>query len=331
MNRERILVTGASGFLGTAVTETLSRQGHLVRRAVRNQRADTPGDVAVVPDLLDREAVRAALQGVVSVVHLAAHVHDMAPTTESAREFQRVNVEGTRLLLDEAQAARVNKFVLFSSVKAVGEENQTPWTEDVVPRPQDPYGKSKLEAESLVLASRLRATVLRLPLAYGPGMKGNMLRLFAAVARGIPLPFREVHNKRSVVFSGNVGEAVSSSLQAQGAGGQIFFVSDGWDLSTTELLREIGAALGKSPRLYSVPRGLLTAVGKVGDRLSAPGRPFFVNSDMLQRLFGSLTVDDSKLRRLTGYAPTFSPRDAILVTAKWYLDREGSTSRSSRS
>jgi nucleoside-diphosphate-sugar epimerase len=283
------------------------------------------GDIAMVPDLLDREAVRAAVRGMDGVVHLAAHVHDMAPTAESIREFQRINVDGTQLLLEEAKAANLRKFVFFSSVKAVGEANTAPWSEDVVPQPQDQYGESKLAAESLVLAIGLRATVLRLPLAYGPRMKGNMLRLFDAVARGIPLPFRNVQNKRSLVCSDNVGEAVRCSLQSDNAGGKVFFVSDGYDLSTTELIGEIGTALGKRPRLYTLNPSLLTAAGKIGDRLGRPGRPFLVNSDVLKRLFGSLTVDDSRLRRLTGYSPKVSPREGIRLTAKWYLDRESSS------
>src|SRR5205085_9688078 len=137
------------------------------------------------------------------VVHLAAHVHDMAPTAESLKQFHRTNVEGTLTLLEEAATAGVRKFLFFSSVKAVGETTDESWTEEMLPHPRDEYGRSKLEAESLVLdfgrRSDIRTTILRLPLAYGPGMKGNMLRLFDAVNRRVPLPFRGVENRRSML------------------------------------------------------------------------------------------------------------------------------------
>jgi UDP-glucose 4-epimerase len=153
-------------------------------------------------------------------------------------------------------------------------------------------------------------------------MKGNMLRLFEAVNRGIPLPFRGIENKRSMVYSGNVAEAVRCCLRAQSATAQVFFVSDGIDLSTPQLLREIGAALGKKPRVFGLPRMLLEGAGRIGDTLGRPGRPFAVNTEVLQRLFGSLTVDISKLKRVTGYVPQYSPAEGIRKTALWYRGRE---------
>jgi UDP-glucose 4-epimerase len=322
---ERILVTGASGFLGSTVAAALSREGYQVRRMVRRSELPLSEEVALVVDLLDRKAVRDALNDTDGVVHLAAHVHEMAATRQSVTKFHRANVEGTRLLLEEARAAGTRKFLFFSSVKAVGEANNVAWTEETRPNPQDLYGLSKLVAEGLVLGAAtdlgMRTTVLRLPLAYGPRMKGNMLRLFDVVNRGIPLPFQGVRNKRSMVFSENVAEAVRCCLRSPAAGYETFFVSDDCDLSTPELLTEIGTALGKTLRLYRVPHSLLTLGGRIGDALGRPGRPFPVNSEVLQRLVGSLTVDSSKLSRLTGYNPKFSPGEGIRQTASWYLDR----------
>jgi nucleoside-diphosphate-sugar epimerase len=331
VNGERILVTGASGFLGSTVASALSSAEYKVRQMWRRPAGSVRGEIAVVPDLLDRQALRAALKGVDGVVHLAAHVHDMAPTPETAKEFRRTNVDGTRTLLEEASAAGARKFILFSSVKAVGEANSFAWTEETPPHPVDAYGASKLEAESLVLTmgqrNNLDATVLRLPLAYGPGMKGNMLRLFDAVRRGIPLPFRNVENKRSMVYSENVAEAVRCCLRATAARDEVFFVSDAFDLSTPELVTEIALALGKRPTMFAVPGSVLGVVGQIGDRLSRPGRPFPINSEMLQRLLGSLTVDPSKLKRLTGYTPAFSPREGIRRTASWYVSRDNTRGR----
>ena len=326
MNGERILITGASGFLGSTVASSLANVDYRVREMWRRPTTTSRGEIAVVPDILDRRAVRAALVGVDAVVHLAAHVHDMAPTTESAREYRRINVEGTRLLLEHASAEGVRKFVFFSSVKAVGEGNQLAWTEETVPHPRDEYGRSKLEAESLVLEAgeraRVATTVLRLPLAYGPRMKGNMLRLFDAVSRGIPLPFRGIDNRRSMVYSENVAEAVRCCLGAASAAGHVFFVSDGVDLSTPALLQEIGVALRKKPRVFGLPRALLKGAAAIGDIVSGPGRAFPINSEVLQRVFGSLTLDISKLQRTTGYVPPFTPAQGLRQTALWYVNRE---------
>ncbi len=176
-----------------------------------------------VADPLDRQAVRAAVAGADAIVHLAARVHVMRETAaDPLAEFRRANVEGTRLLAEEAAAASVGQLVLASTVKAVGEGNSTPWTEDTPPAPTDPYGMSKLEAERAVhdVARRrgTKAAVLRFPLVYGPGVQGNMLRLFALVDRGVPLPFGSVANRRSVLYVGNLVAAVRSVLETSSRG-----------------------------------------------------------------------------------------------------------------
>jgi nucleoside-diphosphate-sugar epimerase len=170
------------------------------------------------------------------------------------------------------------------------------------------------------VASGVHTSVLRLPLAYGPGMKGNMVKLFDAVRHGVPLPLSNVTNRRSMVFSGNVAAAVSSVLRAPRANGETFFVSDGEDLSTPELLRRVGVALGKAPKMFPMPQSILGTVGRLGDLIGAV-RPLPINSDVIHRLVGSLTVDISKLRALTGYEPPFSIQTALRETALWYESR----------
>jgi UDP-glucose 4-epimerase len=235
-----------------------------------------------------------------------------------------VNVEGTRSLIDVAVAAGVRDFIFASSVKVVGEETDTPWTEETPPAPADAYGVTKLEAEGIVRdrADRhgLHAPVLRLPLVYGPGMKANALRLFDAVARGIPLPFGAVRNRRSFLFTGNLVEAILAVLQSD-QGNDTFLVSDGEDFSTPDLLREIGQALRRPARLVPVPPALLVAAGHAGDVLAAI-IPFPLTTAALARLIGSLAVDASKLGRATGYRPPFSVRDGLRITAEWYV-RDG--------
>ena len=316
-------MTGAAGFLGRVVADHLSTEVKHVRRMVRRTDPTFIGDV-VIADLLDRAALHDAVRGMDVIVHLGARAHIMGRDPEADTAFFRTNVDGTRLLLEEAVRAGVGTFILFSSVKAVGEMNIAPWTEEVFPRPLDPYGISKLKAEELVQefgsSSGMHTAILRLPLAYGPGMKGNMIRLFDAVKHGFPLPFLNVRNSRSMVFSGNVAEAVSSILRSPRAFGETFFVSDGADLSTPELLRAVGLALGKRPNLFPMPQSILTAVGLVGDLIGRV-RSFPANSDIVRRLIGSLTVDISKLRGLTGYQPPFSVQNALRETASWYESR----------
>ena len=318
-----MLVTGATGFLGATVSGRLEREGHAVRRMMRTADATSAVESVIVRDLTDVEAIADAMKEIDSVVHMAARVHVMKQGPESAAQLWRTNVEGTQNLLDAAVAAGVRKFIFVSSVKAVGEENDRPWNEDTEPHPREPYGMSKLEGERIALEvgrhSNMHVIVLRLPIAYGPRMKGNMLRLFGAIRRGVPLPFRSVHNRRSMVCSANVAEAITSVLASPAARGETFFVSDGEDLSTPELLRKAGAALGRTPRLFSVPENLLRTAGKAGDAVSRLTE-FPISSEMMQKLLGSLTVDIGKLRRLTSYRPGVSVTEGLALTARWYLE-----------
>jgi UDP-glucose 4-epimerase len=216
--------------------------------------------------------------------------------------------------------------VFASSVKAVGERNDTPWTEAVTPRPVDPYGASKLEAEVLLRGMAASGTfdvpILRLPLLYGPGLKANMRRLFEAVARRRPLPLALVRNRRSFAYVGNVIAAMDAVIAAGSAGSATFFVSDGHDLSTPELARLIAAALGVEPRLLPVPPALLRAAGRAGDLLARVG-PFPLTSAAVDRLLGSLVVDVSLLRATTGWRPQYTVEEGLAVTAQWFRARGG--------
>jgi nucleoside-diphosphate-sugar epimerase len=323
---ESTLVTGAGGFLGQHVCAMLVRRGGTVRGLVRSRTALPSGvESSFCADLLDRPAIRSALAGVESVIHLAARVHlmgDSAP--DPLAEYRRVNVEGTRLLAEEAARAGVRRFLLMSSVKALGESTAEPWTEETPPAPVGPYGVSKLEAERVLLglaaSSELHAVVLRLPLVYGPGMRANMLRLFELVDRGVPLPLKLVRNRRSLVFAGNVVAAIERVMNSPAAAGQVFFVRDERDLSTPELVRQIASALGRRARLVPVPVGLFRAVGRMGDLLS-PVVKTPVSSPVVDRLLGSLVVDASKLTRVTGFCPTVRVEEGMRLTAEWYLAR----------
>lgn len=283
-----------------------------------------PHQVDPVPcaDLGDGAALRRALTGVQAVVHLAARVHT-APKrrADALGEFRRINVQGTRFVLEQSVAQHVERFVFVSSVKAVGESTDVPWTEDVVPAPTSPYGVSKLEAEQVVRELRdrhaLHAPILRLPLAYGPGVKANMRSLFDLVARGVPLPVGDVHNRRSLVFSGNVAEAIRAVLDVDAAASGTFFVSDREDLSTPDLVRRIAAGLGRRARMLAVPVRVLRVGGRMGD-LIARLMDVPVTSDTVKRLTESLIVDASRLTDVTGFLPPYTVDEGLVETASWY-------------
>lgn len=318
------LVTGASGFLAPAVCAGLLTAGMEVRGLVR----DGPAPKGVEPfrsDLRDRASLRQALRGVTAVVHLAGRVHWMpsrgATPADELAAFRAHNVHGTRNLLEEAASAGVANFVHVSSVKAVATVSDSPLTEESHPAPTDPYGVSKLESEAVVRevasAHGMQASVLRLPLAYGPGVRANMLRLFRAVDRGALLPFGGVHNRRSLLFSGNFAAAVLAVLRVRGAGTEVFFVSDGEDVSTPQLVRLIAAALGRPARLLPFPAVPGRAVAHLCDAVSEM-LPLPFGAAALQRLTGSLQVDISRIRSLAGYSPRFTLAEGIAETAAWY-------------
>lgn len=305
--------------------ERLVGTGQPVRALVRRRGVPVAAgaEPVVVPDLLDREAMRRAMAGAGAVVHLAARVHVMDERSAHPLEaFRSVNVEGTAVVLDEALRAGVASFVFASSVKAVGESTDTPWTDDVPPAPADPYGTSKLEAEQLIVdrvaGTPARVCIFRLPLAYGAGMKGNMRRVFGLVDRGLPLPFGAIENRRALVYARNVAAAMETAIAHAGplpAGP--FFISDGHDVSTAELVREIALALGRPARLLPVPPAFIRGVGHAGDLLSRLVPSPFRSADA-DRLLGSLALDTSGFRRLTGFVAPFTLRQGITETARWY-------------
>ncbi len=318
-----VLVTGATGFLGGHVCSALIARGVAVRALIRRQDAALPAGAVPAParGLDDLGAVREALRGQDGVVHLAARVHQHSEHDDEAA--RAVNVEGTRTLAKEAIAAGVRAFVFASSVKAVGERADTPWDESTQPAPVDPYGRTKLEAEAIVreLATRhgIHAPILRLPLVYGPGMKGNALRLFRLVDREWPLPFGKVRNRRSLLFTGNLVAALLATLETA-SGDDTFFVSDAESPSTPELVTAIAHALERRPRLVPVPVGLLRAAGRAGD-LVARAIPFPLTTEAVSRLTESLVVDSSLLSRSTGYTPPHSMAQGLDIAAEWYRRR----------
>ncbi len=322
-----IAVTGATGFIGRTLCGALRGSGRPVRE-IRRQGSSPPGagqEVASVAGLT-RGDLRTAFQGAEVVIHLAGVAHRLhASAVEELAAFRSVNVMGTRAAVEAAADAGVRRVLVASSVKAVGDATSIPWTEDTPPHPTDPYGRSKLEAEEAALEIGRRAglevVILRFPLVYGPDAPANVRRLIGLVARGWPLPFGAVRNRRSTLYTGNLVAAVERLTDQPGLGGETFFVADGVDLSTPELIRSIAEGLGRPARLVSVPALLLRAGGIALDLLHrAAGFP--LNSSDLERLTGSLCVSTRKLEERTGFLPPFAPRPAWAATAALWRGSE---------
>lgn len=318
-----IAITGASGFLGSAAIPLLLDRGYAVRAVSRRALAADPRvESVLLPEQPTAEAFERSFGGADAVIHLMGRAHVMREVAGDPLELYRAaNVEVTRQALAGALRSACRLFVFASSVKAVGERTTTPWTEDTVPHPEDHYGRTKLEAEALVTAAgaagSLRTRVLRLPLLYGPGMRGNMLRLFRAVDRGLPLPLGRIENRRSLAFTGNVVHALDLLVSREGGSATCYFVSDGQDYSSAELVQAIATALGRPARLFGIPPVVLRLVGRCGDVLARLG-PWPVTSAATQRLSESLQVDIARIRRELGYVPPFSLAEGIAMTAGWF-------------
>jgi nucleoside-diphosphate-sugar epimerase len=241
---------------------------------------------------------------------------------DPAAEFARDNVDLTARVFDAAAAAGSHTFVLVSSAAAVAGPAAGTVGADAAPRPTTPYGASKLAAEAVVrrgaTAGGMRALILRPPMVYGPGMKGNPLRLFALIDRGLPLPLGAVHNRRSMLYVGNLVDAIAAAL-ATGLDGT-HAVTDAEALSSPEFVRRAARALGRPARLVAVPPVLLRALGGAGDWVQRV-IPSPVTSATFASLLGSLVLDDSAFRAATGWRPRHSVDEGLRDTADWYHAR----------
>ena len=303
----RILVTGANGWIGRALCAHMAARGDEVVAAVRD--LDRAGGIAcadavAVGDIGKATDWREALAGVQAVVHTAARVHVTSRTdTNAFAESFAVNAEGTRALAGAAAAAGVRRFVFLSTVTVLGEttEGRAPFSEADPPNPdsRDSYALSKRAAEEALFAVAasldLEAVVLRAPLVYGPGARANFAALVRLVRIAPPLPFAGVANRRSLVFLGNLVDAIALALVHPKAAGETFMVRDGEDVSTPELIRKIAGHLARPARLFPFPLAFLRQAA----RLSGQGA-------RAARLLDSLVLDDRKIRDRLGWRPPYS-------------------------
>lgn len=317
--RLTVLITGATGFIGSALIKRLLRENVRITAAVLEGE-----DAGLLPTEVERVIVQPLsescdystyLQHVDIVIHLAARVHIMQDTaTDSLQEFRKVNLYGTERLARQAAQTGVKRFVFISTVKVLGEETVAPYREDAALAPLDPYGVSKAEAESalwrIAEETGLEVSIIRPPLVYGPGVKANFFQLMSIVSRKVPLPFASIRNKRSFVFVGNLADALAICATNQNAAGQAYLVSDGEDVSTPKLIQLVAAALGNQARLFHFPPLLLRLAGSI-----------FGKSAVVERLVGSLQVDNSKIRGDLGWIPPFTMEQGLKETAEWYINQ----------
>lgn len=312
------LLTGSSGFVGAATCQRLATAGFTIRGTMRTLPTDnnTPNNITYheIGTITPNTDWTDALAGIDTIVHLANRAHVMQEqATNPLAVYRSINVEGTANLARQAARAGVRRFIFISSIKVNGEATQEqPFDETSTPNPQDPYGISKWEAEQtlwqIAKETPMEVVILRPPLMYGSGVKANFLRLMQAIDRGIPLPLGAItHNRRSMLYVGNLADAIATCITHPQAAGQTFLVSDGEDVSTTTLIRYLAQALGKPARLLPISQQFIQLAGALTGKSAA-----------VSRLIGSLRVDSSKIRHLLDWSPPFTLEDGLQATAKWY-------------
>jgi nucleoside-diphosphate-sugar epimerase len=303
-------VSGASGFVARALLAAKPSSGSYVAAS----RLD-PGIAGVEwrlsPGLSGEADWKVVLEGIDVVVHLAGRVH--LPAGGDASPYFMENSDGTAKLARDAASAGVRRFVFLSSAKVLGDESgPAPLLESAPTCPGDPYTASKLEAERALaaLGGGMQVTVIRPPLVYGPGVRANFLALFTAVARGVPLPLEGINNRRSLVYVENLASAIGACIESPAAAGRTYNVTDGAAVSTPQLVRAIASALGRQPRLFSIPPRLLEACGGLLGR-----------AETVKRLTRSLELDDKAIRAELRWQPPSTFETGIGRTARWYEGR----------
>lgn len=316
----RILVTGANGFVGSALCDYLNKGGHDVVRAVRIH--DGLANTVEINETTSSEKVNEALCGVECIVHLAGRAHFLGrinPDKQAA--YKETNVEFTKRLALLAHKTGVRRFVFVSSIKVCGEESRHgPFTERAIPSPIDIYAISKWEAEQALRLieqeTGLEVVIIRPPLVYGEGVKANFLKLLLAVQYGIPLPFATLTNKRSFIYLQNLVTALSACAVSPRARGETFHVSDDASLSLACLVNELARAMGHRARIFPCPEWLLVGLGKVTGRQQQIGS-----------LVNHLEVDSAHIRAKLGWSPPVSFEQGIQKTVDWFLRRDETNSQ----
>lgn len=311
----KIAVTGANGFIGSALTNKLFEKGYDVRGVVRLKERflNNSGrfEFFAVGEINNDTNWNDALKGIDVVIHLASRVHKLTDSSiNPLADYRRVNTAGIQRLAEMSAEALVKRLVFISTIKVNGEKTTgDAFSENHMANPQDAYAVSKCEAEQALHnisdATGLEIVILRPPLVYGQGVKANFLWLLDMVNKNIPLPLSLVNNKRSMIYIGNLVDAIIKCIEHPNAANQTFLVNDGQDVSTPELIRMIARAMGKKARLFPCPVSFLKMMGMVAGK-----------SAEIERLVNSLQVDSTKIRKTLNWIPPFTMEEGILETVK---------------
>jgi len=311
----KFMISGAGGFVGRALCAELFRRGQSVSAAVRSDKSSIKNTEVIIVGAIDSKTKWAdALCDVDVVIHLAARVHVMREkAADPLAEFLQVNLHGTSNLARQAACFGVKRFVYVSSVKVNGEQTSATqsFTELDEPSPQDFYSISKWQAEQalwrIAQETGLEIVVVRPPLVYGPGVKGNFAQMLAVIAKRFPLPLASVYNRRSLIYVENLVDALIVCATHPVAAGQTYLVCDGEDISTPDLLRQLGDAMGCPAHILPFPPSWLRMLGKLSGK-----------SEQVERLLGSLQVDSGKIRRDLNWFPPYTLQQGLQATAESY-------------
>lgn len=322
---KRILVTGASGFIGSSLISLLLKKGFLVRATSRTRPQiditnSRNGYEWVPADLISMNTCKKLMDNISCVFHLAAKVHVMADRSGKLDEsYKLLNTEATRFLAKEAANNGVERFVFMSTVKVNGKKNRiidqgisVKFTSSDVPRPTDAYAASKYEAElqikKICTGTAMESVIIRPPLVYGPGVGANFLRMMKMVELGIPMPLKLISNSRSLIYRENLSHILFTCMNHPNAAGKTYLVRD-VDISTPDLIRALAEAYGCSARLFPFPVSLLKKFGYVTGLRS-----------MVDRLTDPLLVDDCEIRNDLLWDPPYRFQEGLNATVKWYRE-----------
>jgi nucleoside-diphosphate-sugar epimerase len=320
---KNILITGATGFIGSYLLQTLSQQKYQITGAVRKDfypPLSMSINIAKVGEIDDQTNWQEALQGIDTVIHLAARAHIINETIPNPEaEFIKVNTQGTANLVKQSIQVGVKHFIFISSIGAMTTQSDRILTKTSPCQPDSPYGRSKLQAEqaliNLAKDSTMTWTIIRPTLVYGLSNPGNMERLMKLIKRGLPLPFGAIKNRRSFVFVGNLVDAIITCLDHPNAANQIFLISDNQDVSTPELIRLIAQQIQQPCQLLPIPPNLLKFLGFLGDMTeSLTGKNLPFNTYNIDRLLGSLYVDSSHIQNTLNWQPPFTLEQGLART-----------------
>ncbi len=315
----QILVTGANGFIGQHLCQMLLERGHQVTATIRQEIApNLPEAVTCIKigDLTTDEFLNDTISDVDTIIHLAARTHIMRETEPCPKTaYHSINVEASRRLANQAVALNVNHLIFMSSIKVNGERTiQMSFSNTDPPAPEDHYGRTKwsaeLELQRITSGTKTNLSIIRAPLVYGPGVKGNFHKLMRAVAKGKFLPLGQIRNKRSFCYVKNLCDALIILLDHPEPSGKVYLVRDGEDLSTTTLVQRIAQALNVRPKLFHIPIPLFRFAGRILRRRSA-----------VSRLTDSLQINDEPIRKTLGWSPPYTVDQGLEETATWFKSR----------